>query len=82
MTTEEYMFCEISLNVVQCKPLETITLSTCLRIPVKHIIKLENPIKTHVTFNISSNNQFLSFTTPLSVEPLTEVCISHKNISE
>lgn len=67
------MFFEIHLIITKCECLEDIKLSTCVRIPVEHVLKLENPTMFPVVYGITSNCPYLHFHTSVEVAPLTEV---------
>lgn len=71
-STQEYLFYEIKLNVKQGGPLAEINLSTCVRIPAIYKLKLENPLKKDVLFNISSNCERLEYEKAVVVEPCSE----------
>ncbi|KAK4880159.1 hypothetical protein RN001_008305 [Aquatica leii] len=66
--TKEYLFYEISLNVMKCLPLDVITLSTCLRQPISHSLTLENPLKYSVTFTIKASVPELSYPPTITVK--------------
>ena len=54
--TNEYCFYEMSFKSFKGSSLGTIDLTTQVRVPVSHSIKLENPLANMVTFNASCTN--------------------------
>lgn len=72
-TTKEYLFYEIYLTVVKSPPLETIQLTTCVRIPVSYTINLQNHIKNSVIYNIKPTISELSYENILTIPPYSEV---------
>ncbi|XP_069696767.1 hydrocephalus-inducing protein-like [Periplaneta americana] len=64
---EEYQFYDMSIKVVKCATLDTITMKTCVRIPVFYNLKLENPLQKTVNFTLSCFSSEIKFQTPCSV---------------
>lgn len=71
--TKEYLFFEMDLLITKRDVLEEINLTTCVRHPVLYYLKLENPIKIPVVYNILSDNRYLEFERIVEVPPLSEV---------
>ncbi|KAK5646871.1 hypothetical protein RI129_005335 [Pyrocoelia pectoralis] len=82
--TLEYLHYEIILKILKSSPLEIITLSTCVRKPLTHIIILENPLSRDVTFNAKSSVPELTCQSPLTIPPLSEkeLCVTYYPLNE
>jgi hydrocephalus-inducing protein len=66
--TNEYCFYEMSFKSLKGTSIGTIDLTTQVRIPVSHSIKLENPLANMITFNAScSNNTEVLIPSSLSI---------------
>lgn len=74
--SNEYMLFEINLEVTKCEPLKQITLETCVRRPLTHMLKLENPLKNPVMYSINCNSGYLLYQNTVEVAPLSEVSVN------
>jgi hydrocephalus-inducing protein len=67
--TMEYLFYEVFLKVLPNKHLDSIEFSTCARIPVTKLIKLENPVNVPVEYHMSCAKDALVFEKIVTLEP-------------
>ena len=63
----EYQYYDLYFKVVKCGPLDVIKLNTCVRKPVTHELRFENPLTANVNFTISCFSSEIKFHSPFSV---------------
>ncbi|KAJ8920877.1 hypothetical protein NQ315_015670 [Exocentrus adspersus] len=69
--TQEYMYYEISINVLPSEPIEALNLTTIVRKPIESTICLNNPIDYPVTFAINCDNADIFVDQHVTVQPYT-----------